>query len=499
MQSAPLTKKAFRSSRARSVPTSLALILLFAALQSLAWDLALPAFQGPDEDTHFAYVQYIAETDRLPSSTSGSSPLSSEVESALTTLNLRATMGNLTSRPAWSTGDLSFWDEAERHLPNGSRENGSGPNPIAKNPPLYYLVMAVPYRLFAWLPLLQQLFVLRLFNAFCYLATIILTWLIAGELFGRERWKQTLAAGAVALEPQLAFLSAVINADNLLIALTTAFLFSALRLVRRGPSMANVLTCAGIASAAVLTHGRGLITLPVLAIAFVAGLIRFRPSARETFARGVAAIIAVSVAFGAYLAFGRSTGSGSLYGGQVSQLNSGSFNFRQFLSSVYQFYFSKLPSLQTRIGPEYGYRQVFINTFFATFGSLEVMFKQRVYDSLQVLSSLGLLGFYTACVVNVRRLLRSWPSVLVMVSLLLTTLVFLHYASYRALLGNGGGDPLIVGRYLLPMVSLMGLAIAFTAGALPRRFGVLLGAAILSLGVLLSLGSIAITAARFYA
>jgi hypothetical protein len=49
------------------------------------------------------------------------------------------------------------------------------------------------------------------------------------------------------------------------------------------------------------------------------------------------------------------------------------------------------------------------------------------------------------------------------------------------------------------MVSLFGVAIAFTAGALPRRAGPLLGAVILSLGVLLSLGAIAVTAARFYA
>lgn len=168
-------------------------------------------------------------------------------------------------------------------------------------------------------------------------------------------------------------------------------------------------------------------------------------------------------------------------------------------SSIYQFYFPKLPSLQPRIGPAYGYRQVFIDTFYGTFGSLEVTFRERVYDALQVLSALGLVGFYTTCVVRWRRLVSGWPVVAVMLALALTTLFFLHYVSYRALLGNAGSDPLIVGRYLLPMVSLFGLAIAFTAGTLPRRAGPLLGAAILSLGVLLSLGAIAITAARFYA
>jgi hypothetical protein len=142
---------------------------------------------------------------------------------------------------------------------------------------------------------------------------------------------------------------------------------------------------------------------------------------------------------------------------------------------------------------------VFIDTFYGTFGWLEVAFRPRVYDLLQVFSALGLVGFYTACVVRWRALMRSWPGVVVMLSLLLTLVVFLHYVSYRALIGDQGMDPLITGRYLLPMVSLFGLAIAFTVGSLPRRAGPLVGAVVLSAGVILALGGIGITAARFYA
>jgi len=202
----------------RRVPSPLALILILAVLQTLAWNVALPAFQGPDESTHFAYVQHVAETGTIPSPTAGSGPLSSEIEAAMQTLNLRPLIGDLGARPAWGPADLQLWRAAERALPKGARANASGPNPIASNPPLYYALMAVPYRLFVWLPLLKRIFLMRLFGGLLYLATVALTWLIAGEVFGRVRWKQMLAAGAVALEPQLAFMSATINADNLLIA-----------------------------------------------------------------------------------------------------------------------------------------------------------------------------------------------------------------------------------------------------------------------------------------
>jgi 4-amino-4-deoxy-L-arabinose transferase-like glycosyltransferase len=479
------------------IPLTLALIVSAGALQSLAWDMALPAFQGPDEDSQFAYVQHLAETGHLPSPSVGNSPNSFEAGNALLQLNLFPLRGDLHARPAWSSADLGFWHGVERSLPRGSRATGAGPNPIAKNPPLYYAGMSLPYRLVVWLPLLKRLFVLRLFNALCFLATIVFTWLLAGDLFGRVRWKQAVAAGVVALEPQLAFMSAVINADNLLIALTTAFLWACLRLVMRGPSMGRVLAASGLASAAILTHGRGLVTLPVLFVALLTAWIRHRPALRETLIRAAAAAGTVGVAALAYVLAGG--GGGSLYGGQLHTVNSGSFNLRQFISSIYQFYFARLPGMRRRIGPAYGYPQVFIDTFYGTFGWLEVAFRPRVYDLLQVFSALGLVGFYTACVVRWRALMRSWPGVVVMLSLLLTLVVFLHYVSYRALIGDQGMDPLITGRYLLPMVSLFGLAIAFTVGSLPRRAGPLVGAVVLSAGVILALGGIGITAARFYA
>jgi hypothetical protein len=208
---------------------------------------------------------------------------------------------------------------------------------------------------------------------------------------------------------------------------------------------------------------------------------------------------ALGTALLAYQLFGRSPNGGSLYGGQVATLNAGRFNIRQFISSVWQFYFPRLPGMHRRIGPEYGYRQVFIETFYGTFGSLEVTFPKRVYDVLQALSAVGIAGFAAACVVCRRRLRRAWPMVVVLLALLLTSLVFLHYVSYRALLSDAGSDPLIVGRYLLPMISLFGVAVAFTVGALPRRPAALVGAAVISLGVLLSLAGIGITTARFYA
>jgi len=491
-----------RRASLRGFPIPLALIVLAAALQSLAWNLAVPPFQGPDETEHFAYIQYLAETGNMPNPVSGGATVSSEVETTLKELNLAPLVGNLTARPAWTTADLALWRSVDRRLPPGSRANGSGPNHVAQNPPLYYALMAAAYRAVDGMSLLTRVFVLRLLNGMCFLATIALTWLLAGELFGRVRWKQTLAAGVVAVQPQLAFMSSVINPDNLLVTLTTGFLLAAVRLVKHGPSLSRVLTTSGLSAAAIITHGRGLVTVPVLCAALALSYVRHRPALTDMFVRTAAALATVVVPFAVYLAFGRSTGSSgssSLYGGQVSQLNTGSFRVGQFLSQIYQFYFPRILSMPAMIGPPYGYRQVFIETFYGTFGSLEVRFAPQIYDTLQWLSGLGLAAFLTACIVRWRTLKRAWPTVVVMLSLLFTTMFFLHYVSYRALIADAGSDPLIVGRYLLPMISLFAAAITFTVGSLPQRIGAPIGALILATEILLALAGIGMTAARFYA
>src|SRR5437899_6138763 len=63
-----------------NVPGPLKILLVVAFLQSIAWNLALPAFQGPDEVGHFAYVQHVAETGELPHVASGSKPESTDVQ-----------------------------------------------------------------------------------------------------------------------------------------------------------------------------------------------------------------------------------------------------------------------------------------------------------------------------------------------------------------------------------------------------------------------------------
>jgi hypothetical protein len=76
---------------------------------------------------------------------------------------------------------------------------------------------------------------------------------------------------------------------------------------------------------------------------------------------------------------------------------------------------------------------------------------------------------------------------------------FLHLASYRAIVGGSGGDPLIVGRYLLPLTCVFGLAVAFVVTSVRRALQAPFAAVVLGVGVLLQFGALGLTLARFYA
>jgi hypothetical protein len=76
-------------------------------------------------------------------------------------------------------------------------------------------------------------------------------------------------------------------------------------------------------------------------------------------------------------------------------------------------------------------------------------------------------------------------------------LLLLHAAAFRSLLS--APDPVITGRYLLPLMPLYGAGIALAVGWLPRRAAVPLGVVALTGLTVLQLDALALLFARFYA
>jgi 4-amino-4-deoxy-L-arabinose transferase-like glycosyltransferase len=484
--------------RAWRMPAPLAALLVAAGLMGLAWLLMVPALQTPDEVAHFAYTQRIVETHSLPQTVKAKGfPFSSEVGTAANYADELALVGNLGARPATNPAIVKVWRRANADLFPGARKNGTGANPARQNPPLYYLYEAIPYEIASHNNFFDRLYLMRLASIPLYLATIAFAWLIAGELFHRRTWMQTIAAGVVAVQPQFAFIGSAVNPDVLLAAVWAAFLWVAIRTVKYGPTVRRILAIGALSAASVLTHGRGIPILLPAGLAVGIALWRNRPfTPRLLAAAGGAAAIVVGVV-AAYFAIVSGSG-GSVDGGTITASGGKPFSLHQFASYVWQFYLPKLSFMDPMIGPHYTYKRAFVETFYGIFGNLEVEFPAWIHSAELWFSLLLVAGVIVAVVLRWRSVRSQWPVAIVLLAAIFGMLAGLHVAAYRGMLVNPV-DPIIVGRYLFPLITLFGAAVAMVVSILPRRIGPLVGVTIVMLGLALELAGLGLTAARFYA
>jgi hypothetical protein len=399
-------------------------------------------------------------------------------------------VGHVDARP--DAGGAGATNQEIARLPRTAWKNGTGPNAVAQNPPLYYLYGALAYTLSPNRSLLGRLFAVRLATVGLFVLTVLFAWLLTAELFARL-WQRFFATALVALQPKLVAMGAVINPDCLLFAVSTGFLWMTARLLLRGFTFQRVAAVAAFAGAAALTHGRGLFLIPALALVLIVAAIKHRPARRDALRYAVIAGAILGVAaLGAVLWTEPQTG-GAAYGGEIAQHTA--FNIKQFLSYVFQFYFGPFSFLQP-LGPPYGYRQVYIETFFGGFGSLEVNYNTPTYDALQIAACLGLLALGGTVIARWDAVRRHWDLWLAACGVFGSLLLLLHVSAYRDL--AVGGDPLLTGRYLLPVVALFAVAVAWVVGSLPRIARLPTAGALLALAAALAVQGLLLQGARFY-
>jgi 4-amino-4-deoxy-L-arabinose transferase-like glycosyltransferase len=462
-------------------------------VHALAWTVAIAPLTGPDEDNHAAAIQHIAETGRGVQATGGTGTYSREMDQLLTAGGLRQMAGNKQARPEFDT-----WDEVTEAADNvgaAGRKNGSGPNPIANNPPLYYWAGAAIYKLSPDTSLTARLFLLRLCSTLAMPLLVLLGWLIACELFVSV-WPRALTATLIALQPKLAFMCAIVNPDALLIVLTTLTVLLALRVVKRGPSPLSMGLLGLSAGAAMMTHGRG---ITAVLIALLAGAIALAQNGqwRARVLSTGALICALAVPVLIALAYTRAHNSVGAFGGQVTQATAAGFGLRGYLESIWQFYLPRPGFMAQTPGADIGFRQIYINSFFSQQGGLEIGFTHRTNSVLELAAQLGMLLLVWAAVARRRVLMTRWKEVTIIVGTVVAMVLTLHFSEYRARLG--GASALITGRYLLVAIAAYATAAAFAINALPRKIGAVLGGLLIASNIVLAIGALGLAVERLNA
>src|SRR5271166_3203968 len=456
----------------RRIPTPLLVLLVIGLIEGVAWIVVLPPLQGPDEVSHFAYVQKVAETGSIPWHISSHEPAraghaySTEVEVAGLCSGLTGLERNPAARaPASSVDERVCFAELNR-LPAGARSDG-GFTSAFKNPPLYYLYEAVPYLMLHNSTFFTRAFAMRLANLPLMLALVLFTWLLAGELLlGLPRGPalRAVATAAVVLNPQLMMMTATVNPDLLLAMLWSAGLWLSVATVRHGLTRARVGWLIAVCVLAAFTQGRGLPLILPAALALAVALWRLRrPRRRVAYAIIAASVVAVLV--GGYVLL-HHTLRGEVTLGRTEG----------FLSYLWQFYLPRLGFMAPTIHPGYGIRQAFIDRFLGSFAQLEVTFSPAALNFLSRAAEVTAVAAIVGLIVHRRRLARVPWVVAVLAVGALGYLLVLHAAAYASLL-EFSGDPVITGRYLLPLLALYGVGIALAVSWLPRAVSALLSGA----------------------
>jgi hypothetical protein len=467
---------------------------LVACLSAASWSILSPPFQSPDEPSHFAYVQQLAETGGLPSSSAFAfSPAEGVALGDLQqygvhwhpqvrTISSRAQQRRLQA-------DLS------RPL---ARQGAGGTGVAASEPPLYYALETIPYELGSSGTLLDQLALMRLLSALLAGLTALFAFLFVREALPGATWAWIVGGLAVALAPLLGFMSGSVNPDALLFAVSGAIFYCLARGFRRGLTPRLALALGALIALGLLTK----LNFVGLAPGAVLGLLllsrRAARAARPHAYRTLALALAVAASpvcvyvlvnlFSNHPALGLTSSTVDFAGRRGSPLSE--------VSYIWQFYLPRLPGMKDYFPGLFTTRQIWFDRWVGLYGWLDTAFPLWVYDLalvpaalLAILSLRGLLAGRAA-------LRRRLAELAVYAAMGVGVLVLVGADSYLELANHAGGyaEP----RYLLPMLPLLGAALALAARGAGRRWGAPAGVLIVLLFLAHDIFSQLLVISRFY-
>ncbi len=468
-------------------PKSLAALLSIVTVLGLMWALAVPPWQSPDELDHFAYTQSLGERFALPGDPKRSEDSSAEAAANGAVGAARTAFYPSTSPPDWNASDYAAYLASERLATAPTPLNGGGPNGADSNPPLYYLYATVPYLLGG--NAFSQLYGIRIAGVLLLLTTTLAAWLLAGEVFDRRRLPQLTCAAVAGLLPMTTFISTANNPDAMLIAAWTVALWLGARVINHQARRGDVIALAAATAVAILTKATSYaLVVPVLVAVGLGWWRRPRSSRRRGLPGFAAAAALLAVPVIGWLILARSLGRAGI--NSVATTTAHPASVIQFISYLWQFYLPKPPFFTSfRMTPQLPVYDIWLRQAAGTFGWLDVLLPAWMYPAAAVAAVAIAVG---AVVALSRRLARRHLALLSFFALTLLALLALLHVSEYLLLIDGSGQ-FLQGRYLLPVVSLLGLAVATIVRVVPRRVQALAGAAVLVilLGVqVISLSSI---------
>jgi hypothetical protein len=484
----------------RRIPRSGRVCFLIAFVNAAIWGVVVPPFQVPDEITHFAYAQYLAETGKPPPQRAGS-PYSPQEQVALDNLFFFNVIGFPQIRGIIADSDDRALRAALSHHPSPV-PNGGG-NPQANQPPLYYALEAIPYWLSPSHDILTRLALMRLLSALMAAGTVLIVFMFLRELFPATAWAWTVGALVVAFQPMFDFIAAGVQSDNLLYLTSALIFFVLLRAYRHGLTRRRAVAIGAVTAAGMLTKLTFIGLLPGITLALL--VLVWRASARDrqgsiqmlAIAAAVAAIPVMVYAGLNVTLWDRGVAAGGLAVVNANTVPSGQvISLRETLSYTWQLYLPRLPFMHSYFPGRHPLLNIWLDGAIGRFGWVDYSLPAWVYT----LGRFLLAGFVALALAGIFRLRARLRPVLPIVACFAVMVVGLlgeiGYTGIRYRLSTG--FQFEQARYLFPMLALYGAFIVLVARGAGRRWAPALGAALVVLAMAHGLLAETLTISRYY-
>jgi 4-amino-4-deoxy-L-arabinose transferase-like glycosyltransferase len=479
------------SARVRAVPAVLWAVFLVAFCCGTGWAVLTPPFQVPDETEHFAYVQYFAETGDLPGQ-SGRPRYSAEQTQAMRALGTTAIIGRSTIGVRDDPSDASL-KPADR----APRGDGGGPMGASQQPPLYYVLAAVPYRLFTWASLPARILAVRMLSVLFFAAAATVAAALTAELLPKLAVAPLVGGMAIALQPVMGFIAGGVSPDALLSLVAVTLLLVMVKGLRR-PSPGAVAAIALVTGAALVTKLTAVAFVPAaaLAILIIVWRLRREGEARRTLAVAIAAGVLLPLV---YAVWTTAIGRGLVpEGASTATLPLDRIRAPSSLeeaSYIWQLYLPRVP-WQTNLFGFWPPADLWLRGLLGVYGWLDYSVPGWLFNVGKVVTVAILALCASAALQRWRALRRHWVEIVVLGVFAVGLGLVIGFAGYEY--RRTTGFLFEQARYLFPVAGLGAVIAALATAGLGRRPTPYVAALLLGTFAALEVSGVLLTFARYY-
>jgi len=250
----------------------LRLLLAAAFFNGISWIILIPIWQYPDEQAHFAQLQDIAELGKRPID-----KLDTSYEIALSEIILgtvRDDLGNnkFTYHPEYKLDySNSYYGPQEYeilNLPKSARTQ-LVKNEATLNPPLYYFLGSLFYKLFGDSSLFSRVYAVRLMSLIFFLATVIVSFEIGKLIFKKSKILPIILASMTGFTPMFIFASTGVLPDPLTNLLFALVILLSLKILTSELSYAVMFALTIVIILGSLTRQQFLISIPIIVLPII--------------------------------------------------------------------------------------------------------------------------------------------------------------------------------------------------------------------------------------